>query len=363
MVDRNYMNEISKFPLLSTEEEKKCAENLKLFEDIYLLSRNKLSYDIQEIFDLDSVLFSCNKDNYKEVIESLIKFFKFKEEYKDIYSKLLKYKQITMKLNRPLTNEELITNFNIKSANKLSSNDLLNQVKKYIMYQSAFETLYNSNLRLVVSIALKYNYTNSSYSVMDLVNEGNLALRRAIQGYDGSVKFSTYATYSIERRIKSYTFLCKSPIISGHTLGRYYKYKLQIDNLLSENKNLSEEEIANKLNIQVKTVKLILSNAFEVSSLQETNRDNKEFYNNLSNEITSEDIVFEKFYLDLARKLLNELDDTDRKIIEYRYCFKCEKPIPYAKLSEKIGITNQGVRYREKIIISKMKKKIKEMGI
>ena len=363
MVDRNYMNEILKFPLLSTEEEKKCAEMLKLFEDIHLLSRNKLSYDIQEIFDLDSVLFSCNKDNYKEVIESLISFFRCKEEYKDMYNKVLKYKQISKNLNRPLTNEELIINFNIKSANKLSSEDLLEQIKKYIMYQNAFNTLYNSNLRLVVSIALKYNHTNTSYSVMDLVNEGNLALRRAIQGYDGSVKFSTYATYCIERRIKNYTFSCKSSIISGHSLKRYYKCKLLIENLLSENKNLAEEEIAKKLNIQVKTVKLILSDAFEVSSLQETNRDNKEFYNNLSDGISSEDIVFQNFYMELARKLLNELDDTDRKIIEYRYCFKCEKQFTYNKLSEMIGITNQGVRYKEMKIISNMKEKVKNMGI
>lgn len=365
MFDRNYINEILQFHLLSEEEERDCSENLKLFDDIKILSRNKLSYDIQEIFDLDTVFFSCSKSNYIEIIESLISFFRFREEYKDIYNKLLKYKKIAKTLNRPLNAKELATNFNINSGNKLSSKDILEQVKKYIKYQNAFDKLYNSNLRLVVSIVAKHFYSTSSYSTMDLVNEGNLALRRAIQGYDGSVKFSTYATYCIERKIRNYTFLCKSSIISGHTLERYYKFKLLIDNLLAkENRNLSIEEISEKLNIPTRIVKLIISNAFEVGSLQEYKGNKGELFNDISDNISSEDIVLDNFYIELVRKLLSELDDADRTIIEYRYCFKCDEPFTYAKIAKIIGgITNQGVRYREMRIITDMKKKVKQMDI
>ena len=173
----------------------------------------------------------------------------------EIDNMLVKYKRIATDLDRPLLSKELKDNFNITENDYLEKKELIVELKKYFKYKYAFDKMFFSNLRLVVSVAKNYH---SKLDILDLINEGNFGLLKAIEKYDTTLgfRFSTYATYWIKQYINRI-------IVNSHGLIRipenYYheikKYKKAVELLEKEEKrNLDIEEISKKLNIPLKDI-------------------------------------------------------------------------------------------------------------
>ena len=187
---RLYINEIEEYPLLTQEEEIMHGKNLKLIDELSILKRETIIGDWVEILDIDRILLSCNDDNYKEVIYSLMNFFRNKDEYKEYYSKLKTYKRKSDTVNRALTKEEIKKDFNInEDAEILESTELLDQIKKYLIYQNSFDTMYMSNLRLVVSTAK--DFPLRFYELLELITSMS-ALSNLFILIKISLKYSSY---------------------------------------------------------------------------------------------------------------------------------------------------------------------------
>ena len=114
----SYLEDISKYPLLTPEEEKECFEKIKLLDSLTMIEIKQVSsYRLIEL-DLDKLLNELkDKDQvYETVIKSLLPLYRVSENnrIKEIYTVLRKYLKKANSLNRPLTIEEIKEIYDIK---------------------------------------------------------------------------------------------------------------------------------------------------------------------------------------------------------------------------------------------------------
>lgn len=138
-----------------------------------------------------------------------------------------------------------------------SSNEEIEKCKKELAQLKA--KLINSNLRLVINIAKRYN--NPKLSILDLIQEGNIGLMKAVEKfkYRTGFKFSTYATWwirqAITRAIADHSALIRTPV---HMIEKQNKMKkIEAYIMQSKNDEPTDEEIAKKMNLSISKVKVI----------------------------------------------------------------------------------------------------------
>ena len=321
-----YLKEISKYPLLSKEDEVDLAEKLKFPKKKKLLSFENIDgYNISTLNI--NLLFNslCNSKVYTTIIESLLSYYNKTNSSsdKDVVDQLKKYKRLAFGLNRALNEDELFLHFKIKSNDKrFSEKELLKQTREFISYKSSFDKMFLSNLRLVVSVAKKYK---CNLELSDLINEGNLGLMKAIDKYDSSLgyKFSTYATWWIKQSIRRFIFKQNSFIrIPEGYKSELIKFKNNLEKLeLEERRKLSNEEISKKLSIPLDVVEDYFNSMFEIVSLDyPIGEDNDSTFADF---IVENENIEKNIFRELLKKdidiLFKILDEKEIKVIKMRY--------------------------------------------
>ena len=218
--------------------------------------------------------------------------------------------------------------------------------------EAATKRLVESNLRLVVSIAK--HYKNSNVPFLDLIQEGNIGLMKAVDRFDYTkgFQFSTYATYwirqSILRAISNQSRTVRVPSYMHETIMRLYKIKKSLAQEL--NRDPTIEELAKALNLTID----------EVQDIQIISQDIVSFDNPIGDDdstvgdfIHSEEIInpleytINEEYKRVVDKCLKTLNPKEEKVIRLRFGFVNDEILTLENVGKELGITRERVRQIE----------------
>ena len=227
--------------------------------------------------------------------------------------------------------------------------------------EKATEQFINCNLRLVVSIAKRYQ--SSELPLLDLVQEGNLGLMHAVSKFDWrrGFKFSTYATWwikqSISRGIDNTARTIRLPVHAGDQVRRVLRMKRQIEGQTGRTPTYAE--LATALNISERQVIELLQQGSEPVSLDsrvgpEGESELGEIVPDLSSP-TPFEVVTEGLMKGEVNKLLSLLDEREREILRLRYGLDRGDPRTLEEVGLALHLTRERIRQIERAALSKLR--------
>ena len=319
-----YINEILKYPLLKEEEEVYYAEKLKNPQDKKLLLLKYVGNLLSAKLDIPLLFISlCDNKSYNLVIEYLLSLYsKLNSSDNAVEEKLIKYQKISKELGRALNEDEIKEYFDIDSnKEKLSEKDLLNEVKDFMSYKYAFDKMFVSNLRLVVSVA---KYYRNKGELLELINEGNLGLYKAIEKYDSSLgfRFSTYAIWHIKQMIKRSISNNNAIRVPEYFSRLIAKFKNDVEELeKKEERELSLIELSEKLDISLDEIMEYQRYMYNPVSLDQQVSDDSDtsILDLIPRDDSIEEDVFQSTLRDDIKILLGYLTSREEAVIRIHF--------------------------------------------
>jgi RNA polymerase primary sigma factor len=219
--------------------------------------------------------------------------------------------------------------------------------------RGAREHLIKANTRLVVSIAKKY--IGRGVPFLDLIQEGNLGLMKAVEKYDHrrGFRFSTYATWwirqTITRAIADQARTIRLPVYMSDRLRQLYQVARKIEQ--TNGKQATAEEIAAELNLEPRRVQWMMRASWQPLSLEQPvgEEDDNELAAFIEDDATPSpaQAALQNLLHDKVEEVLATLSPREASILRLRFGLENGHPYTLKEVGQKFGLTRERIRQIE----------------
>lgn len=238
--------------------------------------------------------------------------------------------------------------------------------------ERARQTLIESNVRLVVHLAKRYARHGDSEGLLDLIQEGNLGLFRAVDRFDPErgTRFSTYAAYWIRQAVQRALMKQRAIRLPEHVMEQVARLRKARHQLMQDlGRQPSSAELAAELDLTTQELEALEDAAQDVVSLDmpirgEDDEEATELRHLLQDVDTPqpEFIANQRLLQGQIREVVSELPPRDRKIVKMRFGLENGNPKTLAEVAKEFGISRERVRQIQERALLRIREKEGRVG-